>query len=63
MIIAAGGKDLHNFIKEANIVTEKQEGRQEVRYQARQEAVQPDANGAGGTRAATCARYTLSPAV
>ena len=31
MIIAAGGEDLHNIIKEANIVTEKQEGRQEIR--------------------------------
>ena len=42
------GKDLHNFIKEAGIVTAKQEGRREVQYQARQEAVQPDESGNGG---------------
>ena len=48
MIIAAGGEDLHNFIKEANIVTEKQDGQRDILYAARQEAVLPDANGAGG---------------
>ena len=48
MLIATAGKDLHNFIKEAGVVTAKIEGRREIRYAARQEAVQPDENGQGG---------------
>ena len=45
MMVAAGGKDLHNIMKEANIVMEAVIEQREVPYRARVAAVQAGPNG------------------
>ena len=45
MMVAAGGKDLHNVMKEAGIQMEKVAEQREIPYRARQEPVLAGPNG------------------